>query len=68
ADFIVVTPGIRPDDESAGDQARVASPREAVRNGSDYLVVGRPILEAEDRIAVVEQILAEVAGVSQVAK
>ncbi len=66
--FLVVTPGIRPEDEMAGDQARTASPREAARNGADYLVVGRPILEAEDRIATVENILADAAEVSQVGK
>jgi orotidine-5'-phosphate decarboxylase len=67
ADFLVVTPGIRPEDDAPGDQKRTASPREAALTGADYIVVGRPILEAEDRVAVVERMLAQLADVSQVA-
>ena len=43
---IRVTPGIRPDGEASDDQRRVASPREALDRGADYLVVGRPITAA----------------------
>lgn len=43
---VVVTPGIRPAGAAAGDQKRVATPREAARAGSDYIVVGRPIIRA----------------------
>lgn len=57
--FLVATPGIRPEDDRPGDQARIATAAEAARDGADYLVVGRPILEAEDRLAVVEQLRAE---------
>ena len=46
SDFILVTPGIRRDQDSKGDQKRVITPSEAIRNGSDYLVVGRPITQA----------------------
>jgi orotidine-5'-phosphate decarboxylase len=59
-DFTVVTPGIRPAGHGAGDQARVATPAEAVRAGSDYLVVGRPIVAAEDPVAVAHQIQREI--------
>lgn len=45
-DFLLVTPGIRPAASERGDQRRVASPREALEQGSDYLVIGRPITQA----------------------
>ena len=45
-DFKLVTPGIRRSQDSVGDQKRVISPSEAIRNGSDFLVVGRPITKA----------------------
>jgi len=47
-DFLVVTPGIRPSGAERGDQARAATPEAAVARGADYIVVGRPILEAPD--------------------
>jgi len=46
--FLVVTPGIRPAGAAVGDQARAATPAWAVAQGADYIVVGRPILEAAD--------------------
>lgn len=46
--FIVVTPGVRPEGASRGDQSRVTTPREAITAGADYLVVGRPVIEAPD--------------------
>jgi orotidine-5'-phosphate decarboxylase len=48
ADFITVTPGIRPLDSSADDQKRVVTPADAKKLGTDYIVVGRPITKAED--------------------
>ncbi len=45
---VIVTPGIRPGGVAAGDQKRIATPREAVQAGSSFIVVGRPILEAPD--------------------
>lgn len=45
-DFITVCPGIRFQDSSIGDQKRILSPREAIQNGADYLVMGRPITAA----------------------
>lgn len=53
---ILVTPGIRPEGEAAGDQARVGTPRAAAEAGADYLVVGRPLRDAHDRRAAAESI------------
>lgn len=47
-DFLTVTPGIRPAGSAAGDQRRIMTPQEAVNIGGDYLVIGRPITQAED--------------------
>ncbi len=47
-DFLTVTPGIRPVGSAAGDQRRIMTPQEAVNIGGDYLVIGRPITQAED--------------------
>jgi len=55
--FIIVTPGIRLPDGDAGDQKRVATPALAAAAGSNYLVVGRPILEAPDLLAAAKKIL-----------
>ena len=46
-DFLIVTPGIRPSWSAKNDQRRVATPEEAIGNGADYVVVGRPIVSAE---------------------
>lgn len=58
-DFLLVTPGIRPLNVEVGDQSRVVTPKQAVLNGSSYLVIGRPITRAEDPNEVLRQILAE---------
>mgnify|MGYP002700329769 FL=1 len=47
-DFLTVTPGIRPAGSAAGDQRRIMTPQEAVNIGGDYLVIGRPITQAEN--------------------
>lgn len=58
-DFLIVTPGIRPNFATNDDQKRVMTPKEAVTAGSDYLVIGRPILQAGNKIQAVRQILEE---------
>jgi orotidine-5'-phosphate decarboxylase len=61
-DFALVTPGVRPAGASNDDQTRVLTPREAIRGGADYLVVGRPITRAADPAAVLDALNAEIAG------
>jgi orotidine-5'-phosphate decarboxylase len=57
--FVIVTPGIRPADSQRNDQQRVMTPGHAVRAGVDYIVVGRPILEAQNPIMAARGIVAE---------
>jgi len=59
-DFVIVTPGIRPSGASAGDQKRIATPKSAVQSGSNFLVVGRPIIEAKDPVKAAKEILKEI--------
>jgi orotidine-5'-phosphate decarboxylase len=61
AQMLLVSPGIRPAGAAAGDQKRVATPAEAIGNGADYIVVGRPITQAIDPRAAAEAVVAEVA-------
>ena len=58
--FMLVTPGIRPADAGRDDQSRVATPREAIAAGADYLVIGRPITRAPDPLAALRAIHAEI--------
>lgn len=58
-DFLIVTPGIRPDFATNNDQKRVTTPKDAVQAGANYLVIGRPILQAENKISAVKKILEE---------
>ena len=51
ADFLTVTPGIRFADSAAGDQKRIMTPEKAGKSGCDYIVVGRPITQAEDPVS-----------------
>ena len=55
-EFLLVTPGIRLPTDAAGDQSRVVTPREAVRLGAHYLVIGRPITDSPDPAGVLEGI------------
>lgn len=58
-DFLLVTPGIRPAGSVANDQRRIITPAEAVKTGSDYLVIGRPITAAADPVAALQKICTE---------
>jgi len=57
--FITVTPGIRPSGAAIGDQTRVMTPREALVQGTDYMVIGRPITAAPDPRQAIEMIIEE---------
>jgi orotidine-5'-phosphate decarboxylase len=61
--MVLVTPGIRPAGAATGDQKRIMTPARAIAAGSDYLVVGRPVLEAADPRAAADAIQAEIAQV-----
>ena len=61
-EFLIVTPGIRPQGAEAQDQARAVTPRAAIEAGADYLVVGRPITSAPDPRAAAEAIVGEIAA------
>ena len=62
--FRLVTPGIRPAGTEHSDQQRVATPAAAIRNGADYLVIGRPITQAPDPLQALTAIEAELAGIA----
>ena len=59
-DFLIVTPGVRPVAADSGDQKRVATPREAIKSGASFIVVGRPVIEAKDPAQAVRSILKEI--------
>ena len=65
-DFLIVTPGVRPKEKGPSgkkdDQSRTATPAEAIRAGADYIVVGRPIIAAEDPRAAAQAIVDEIAA------
>ena len=58
--FLTVTPGIRPRDADLNDQSRTSTPKEAIANGSDFLVIGRPITGSEDPTNALDNIYKEV--------
>ncbi|MDE2365485.1 MAG: orotidine-5'-phosphate decarboxylase [Betaproteobacteria bacterium] len=60
--FCLVTPGIRPAGASMDEQKRVTTPRQAIRNGANYLVIGRPITQASDPALAVQQLNDEIAN------
>ena len=61
-DFLTVTPGVRFSDGDAGDQARVTTPAQAKEIGSDYIVVGRPITQAENPVEAYKRCVREFLG------
>ena len=63
--FVIVTPAVRPAGADKGDQARVATPADAIAAGADYIVVGRPITQAPDPSAAARQIVEEIARASE---
>lgn len=63
-EFCLVTPGIRRAEDATGDQKRVLGPADAVRGGSNYLVVGRPITQADSPNAVLQEFNSAIASVS----
>jgi orotidine-5'-phosphate decarboxylase len=62
SETLIVTPGIRPAGGDAGDQKRIVTPKDAIKAGADYLVVGRPITAAADPKAAVETIVGEISA------
>lgn len=58
--FLIVTPGVRPAGKTAHDQKRLMTPVGAISAGSDYLVIGRPIIEASDPVLAAREILSEI--------
>ncbi|RMD70203.1 MAG: orotidine-5'-phosphate decarboxylase [Cyanobacteria bacterium J149] len=59
-DFILVCPGVRPEWAVTGDQQRVMTPKQAFAEGADYLVIGRPITQAENPVLAWEKVIAEI--------
>ena len=60
--FVLVTPGVRPAGSDNNDQARIMTPAEAISQGSDYLVIGRPITRAPDPVAALAEIIASISS------
>lgn len=60
---LIVTPGVRPSGAANNDQKRVATPAQAIRDGADHIVVGRPIWQNPDPRQAAEMVLAELAGI-----
>lgn len=59
-DRLIVTPGVRPANAAAGDQKRIATPAQAIKDGADHIVIGRPIYQAPNPAEVVDQILTDI--------
>lgn len=64
-DFIVLTPGIRPSWSAKDDQARIATPKSAIEDGADFIVLGRAITKAENKIEAIKKIYEEIQGVNK---
>lgn len=65
-DFIILCPAIRPTWAAVNDQIRVDTPAEAIKSGIDYLVIGRPIIDTEDKIGAVNLIIDEINSAAEV--
>ena len=63
--FVIVTPGIRPESATNDDQKRVTTPSRAASEGADYLVIGRPILRSADRLSALKQIRNDIDAASK---
>lgn len=63
-DITLITPGIRPSGSAAGDQKRIMTPANAIEAGADYLVIGRPVTQADDPKASAKAIIAEIRSVA----
>ena len=61
-DFVILTPGIRPTGKSSDDQKRIMTPREAIKLGANFIVIGRPIRNAANPVEAAKQILREMEG------
>lgn len=61
-DFLIVTPGVRPEWSDANDQKRISTPRQAIEDGASHLVIGRPVTRAPDPVVAVKAIKAELQG------
>jgi len=59
-DFIIICPAVRPTWSIVNDQIRVVTPTDAIKSGVDYMIVGRPVTQAEDKISAVKMIIAEI--------
>ena len=60
--LLIVAPGIRMPDDPTDDQVRIGKPRESIRDGADYLVMGRSIYNAPNPVAKAEEVIAEIRG------
>jgi orotidine-5'-phosphate decarboxylase len=63
-DFLIVTPGVRPQGAALQDQKRIATPSGAIKDGASFIVVGRPITEAKDQAAAARDILKEIGDIN----
>ncbi len=63
---LIVTPGVRPDGSASGDQKRIATPMQALTDGADHLVIGRPIWQASSPRAAAESILRQIVSVPHI--
>ena len=61
-DFIVLTPGIRPAWSATNDQQRIATPKSAIEDGADFIVLGRAVTKAEDKVEAMKKIYKEIQG------